>query len=104
MQRKTKLVSLAAMFLIAGTMAASAEAYDRFGRPIYPQPRSYGAYGAYGGFNGQPGWYGAYGAYGAYGPYGAWNGSNHPTPSSSQGDVGPMGNNNGTLTGIYSRW
>jgi hypothetical protein len=26
------------------------------------------------------------------------NGANHPTPSSTQGDVGPGGNNNGTLT------
>lgn len=26
------------------------------------------------------------------------NGTNHPTPSSTQGDVGPGGNNNGTLT------
>jgi hypothetical protein len=37
------------------------------------------------------------------GPYGAFNGTNHPTPSSTQGDVGPDGNNNGTLTGSY-RW
>ncbi|WP_322515620.1 hypothetical protein SR870_22005 [Rhodopseudomonas palustris] len=27
------------------------------------------------------------------------NGANHPTPSSTQGDVGPSGNNNGTQTG-----
>ena len=26
------------------------------------------------------------------------NGANHPTPSSTQGDVGPAGNNNGTRT------
>jgi hypothetical protein len=31
--------------------------------------------------------------------YGAWNGANHPTPSSTQGDVGPQGNNNGTQSG-----
>ena len=43
----------------------------------------------------QPGWYGSYDAY---------NGTNHPTPSSSHGDVGPEGNNNGTLTGAYRQW
>lgn len=31
------------------------------------------------------------------------NGANHPTPSSTQGDVGPRGNNNGTLTGNGGR-
>jgi hypothetical protein len=36
--------------------------------------------------------------------YGAMNGSNHPAPSSTQGDVGPEGNNNGTLTGVYLQW
>lgn len=30
--------------------------------------------------------------------------ANHPTPSSTRGDVGPEGNNNGTLTGIYRNW
>jgi hypothetical protein len=41
---------------------------------------------------------------GPVGWYGALNGANHPTPSSSQGDVGPRGNNNGTLTGYYRGW
>ncbi|MGY3486949.1 hypothetical protein ACVW1C_004832 [Bradyrhizobium sp. USDA 4011] len=36
--------------------------------------------------------------------YGAMNGSNHPAPSSTQGDVGPEGNNNGTLTGVSQQW
>lgn len=40
----------------------------------------------------------------AAGSYGALNGSDHPTPSSTQGDVGPEGNNNGTLTGVYRSW
>ncbi|OMI10912.1 hypothetical protein BSN85_14280 [Bradyrhizobium brasilense] len=44
------------------------------------------------GLNTEPGWYGSF------------NGTNHPTPSSTQGDVGPEGNNNGTLTGVYRRW
>ncbi|MCG6206569.1 hypothetical protein LPW26_18120 [Rhodopseudomonas sp. HC1] len=33
------------------------------------------------------------------GAAGSMNGENHPMPSSTQGDVGPGGNNNGTLTG-----
>lgn len=33
------------------------------------------------------------------GAAGSMNGANHPTPSSTQGDVGPGGNNNGTRTG-----
>lgn len=41
---------------------------------------------------------------GTAGPYAALNGTNHPTPSSTQGDVGPDGNNNGTLTGGYRNW
>ena len=41
---------------------------------------------------------------GPVGWYGARNGANHPTPSSTQGDVGPGGNNNGTLTGYYRGW
>jgi hypothetical protein len=69
MQRKIELMSLAAASLIAGTVGAFAQDYR-------VQPRFYGGYGA----------------------YGAFNGANHPTPSSTQGDVGPGGNNNGTLT------
>ncbi|WP_312001183.1 hypothetical protein [Bradyrhizobium altum] len=41
---------------------------------------------------------------GWYGPHRYHHGSNHPTPSSTQGDVGPEGNNNGTLTGVYRQW
>jgi hypothetical protein len=46
-------------------------------------------------------YYRGYGQRG-YGRYG--NGTNHPTPSSTQGDVGPQGNDNGTTTGIYRQW
>ncbi|MFL9501141.1 hypothetical protein KQX63_22815 [Rhodopseudomonas palustris] len=31
------------------------------------------------------------------------NGANHPTPSSTQGDTGPRGNNNGTISGNAGR-
>ncbi|ABE41500.1 hypothetical protein [Rhodopseudomonas pseudopalustris] len=37
------------------------------------------------------------------GSSGRMNGANHPTPQSTQGDVGPEGNNNGTQTGTYRR-
>ena len=93
MQNKAKLLGLITASLIAGTAAASAQGYDwngpraGWGRtaPTYEpvQPRAY-----------YPG---------VERPYGALNGTNHPTPSSTQGDVGPDGNNNGTLTGGY-RW
>ena len=92
MQNKSKLLCLITASLIAGTAAASAQNYDwngpRMGwdrTPAYApvQPRAYYPDVA--------------------GPYGAFNGTNHPTPSSTQGDVGPEGNNNGTLTGGY-RW
>lgn len=93
MQRTTKLVSLIAATLVAGTAAASAQGYDRFGNPVggpfYPPVQSRAMV--------YPGPVGPYG-------YDAWNGSNHPAPSSTQGDVGPEGNNNGTLTGIYRQW
>lgn len=77
MQNTSKLLGLITASLIAGTAAASAQGYDWNGpRAYYPD---------------------------VAGPYGALNGTNHPTPSSTQGDVGPDGNNNGTLTGGY-RW
>lgn len=96
MQNKSKLLGLITASLVAGTAAASAQGYDWDGprvgwdrtAPAYEpvQPRAY---------------YPDYRDIGA--PYGAFNGTNHPTPSSTQGDVGPDGNNNGTLTGGY-RW
>ena len=91
MQNKTKLLCLITASLIAGTTAASAQGYGwnepqpGWGRTYEPvQPRAYYPDVA--------------------GPYGALNGSNHPAPSSTQGDVGPAGNNNGTLTGVYRSW
>jgi hypothetical protein len=68
-----------------------------YGGPVgaygpYGAYRQYGAYGPYAA-------YGAYGAFQPYGPYGRYR-QRHPTPSSTQGDVGPQGNNNGTFT----RW
>jgi len=95
MQNKSKLLSLIAASLIAGTAAASAQGYDWNGprvgwersgpgyEPVQPRAMYYP---------------------GTAGPYGALNGTNHPTPSSTQGDVGPDGNNNGTLTGRYRSW
>ena len=94
MQNKSKLICLIAASLVAGTAAASAQGYgwngtyagwdDRTAPAYEPvQPRAYYPDVA--------------------GPYGALNGTNHPTPSSTQGDVGPGGNKNGTLTGRY-RW
>lgn len=90
MQNKTKLLGLIMASLIAGTTAASAQGYyygwneprPGWDTPAYEtiQPRAY---------------------YPDPGPYGTLNGRIHPAPSSTQGDVGPAGNNNGTLTGVY---
>ncbi|KJC34586.1 hypothetical protein [Bradyrhizobium sp. LTSP857] len=95
MQRQMKLSFLIAATLVAGTAAASAQTYDRFGNPVGWQ-RTAPAY--------QPVQPRAMYYPGTAGPYGALNGTNHPTPSSTQGDVGPDGNNNGTLTGSYRNW
>ncbi|MBR0839148.1 hypothetical protein JQ607_02980 [Bradyrhizobium liaoningense] len=94
MQNKSKLLCLIAASLVAGTAAASAQGYDWNGprpgwdrgpayEPLQPRVMYYPN---------------------VSGPYGALNGTNHPTPSSTQGDVGPEGNNNGTLTGRYRSW
>ncbi|MBK3666561.1 hypothetical protein JJE66_35795 [Bradyrhizobium diazoefficiens] len=95
MQRRMKLVPLIAATRVAGTAAASAQTYDRFGNPVgwqRPPP-------AYERVQPRAMYYS-----GTAGPYAALNGTNHPTPSSTQGDVGPDGNNNGTLTGGYRNW
>jgi hypothetical protein len=94
MQNRSKLLCLITASLVAGTTAASAQGYDWNGAragwdrtaPAYQpvQPRAYYPDVA--------------------GAYGALNGTNHPAPSSTQGDVGPGGNNNGTLTGVYRSW
>ena len=97
MQGKMKLMVVAAAALIAGTTGALAQGYGY----------GYGG-GAYYGYG--PGYGPGYPAppratYYYRGPgWGAYNGANHPTPHSTQGDVGPEGNNNGTLTGVYRGW
>jgi hypothetical protein len=95
MQNRSKLLLSVAAALIAGTAAASAQGYEWNGpragwdrtAPVYEVAPPRAAY--------YPG---------GAGPYGPLNGTNHPTPSSTQGDVGPEGNNNGTLTGVYRGW
>ena len=92
MNQKIKFLSLAAASLLATTAGAYAQGYvyDNGMGPTYsrdetaPPPAMY--------YPAQPGW------------YGSMSGANHPAPSSTQGDVGPEGNNNGTLTGVYRRW
>jgi hypothetical protein len=100
MQRKVQLTALVAVSLIAGTASALAQgydryAYDRYGNSMAWQPGPGYGYGAprpmY--YPSGPGYWGR-----------GFNGANHPTPSSTQGDVGPQGNNNGTLTGYYRQW
>lgn len=92
MNQKIKFLSLAAASLLATTAGAYAQGYvyDNGMGPAYsryetapPAPMYYPA---------RPGW------------YGSMSGANHPVPSSTQGDVGPQGNNNGTLTGVYRGW
>ncbi|MGY4173680.1 hypothetical protein [Bradyrhizobium sp. USDA 4529] len=95
MQRKTKILSLAAASLIATTASAFAQGYYPYGNPgprYYGGPRYQAVQPDVMYSPAEPGWYGSF------------NGTNHPTPSSTQGDVGPEGNNNGTLTGVYRRW
>ena len=93
MQRKTKILSIVTASLIASTAGAMAQGYDAYGN-------------SYGWERGAPRHEVPRANYYQNGPgyYGSLNGSNHPAPSSTQGDVGPQGNNNGTLTGIYRQW
>ncbi|WP_315778651.1 MULTISPECIES: hypothetical protein [unclassified Bradyrhizobium] len=101
MQRTIKMAALAAATLVIGTAAASAQGYARYGDTMAWVPPAQG-------YDSEP----VYGAQ-AYAPGPAagpvtwsrgYNGTNHPTPGSTQGDVGPSGNNNGTLTGVYRQW
>ena len=107
MQRTIKIAALAAVTIVAGTAGALADEYG-----YYNGGRGYARYGdsfawapgpGYG-----PGYYAPGGPqpmyYRGYAPGYYGNGANHPTPSSTQGDVGPDGNNNGTRTGVYRRW
>ena len=94
MQRKIQLTALIAVSLIAGTAGASAQGYDRYGNVVgWQSGPSYETYGP------RPMYYPGPAPWGR-----GFNGANHPTPSSTQGDVGPDGNNNGTLTGRYRQW
>ena len=92
MQNTSKLLCLITASLVAGTTAASAqgmmEGRARAGtaRPRLPTGSATRVLS------------------GCRGAYGALNGTNHPAPSSTQGDDGPEGNNNGTLTGVYRSW
>ena len=98
MQHKIKILSLVAASLLATTAGAFAQGYDQYGRIVgwqRPAPRTETVQPRVNYNPAQPSWYDSYGSY---------NGTNRPTPSSTQGDVGPEGNNNGTLTGVYRQW
>jgi hypothetical protein len=100
MQRTIKMAALAAATLVIGTAAASAQGYARYGDSMAWMPPA-AAYDSEPVYEAAPA--------PAYAPGPAtwgrgYNGTNHPTPSSSQGDVGPQGNNNGTLSGRYRQW
>lgn len=100
MQRQIKLMTVVAS-LIAGTAGAFAQGYDRYGNAVGWERVGPG-YPGYQRVPPRPIYYPGY--YPGPSGWDALNGSNHPTPSSTQGDVGPGGNNNGTLTGYYRRW
>ena len=101
MQRTIKMAALAAATLVIGTAAAPAQGYARYGDSmawVPPAASTYDSEPVYGGaparvFAPAPATWGR-----------GYNGTNHPTPGSTQGDVGPDGNNNGTLTGVYRQW
>ena len=106
MQRTIKIAALAAATVVAGTAGAFADQFGYgggYGRnsDSYAWAPGPGYEEGYVATAPQPMYYRGYGQRG-YGRYG--NGSNHPTPSSTQGDVGPQGNDNGTTTGIYRQW
>ena len=102
------MAALAAVTLVAGTAGASAGEYGPGGYGYGGQTTSTYAYRDSYAWAPAPAYQEGYVAV-APGPYygpgwgTGYNGTNHPTPSSSQGDVGPGGNNNGTRTGYY-RW
>ncbi len=114
MQRTIKMAAVAAVAMAAGTAGAFATDYNygyggygydgaAIGHSRYDDSYAWAPGPAYEegyvAVQGPPVYYRPYGP--GYGRYG--NGTNHPTPSSSQGDVGPGGNNNGTLSGP-ARW
>jgi len=100
MQRTIKMAALAAATLVIGTAAASAQGYARYGDTMAWIPPAAA-------YDSEPVYDAAPAPMYAPGPVYSgrfYNGSNHPAPSSTQGDVGPQGNNNGTLTGVYRQW
>ncbi|WP_315704097.1 MULTISPECIES: hypothetical protein [unclassified Bradyrhizobium] len=100
MLRKTQFAAVAAATLIAGTAGAFAQGYAHYDSMAWVPGPGYAAGPAdsYDAVPPRPTYYRSYG-WNGYGTYG--NGTNHPTPGSTQGDVGPQGNNNGTVTGVY---
>lgn len=112
--RMIAMAALAAATLVTATVGASAGeygpggyGYGGQGMPTYADRDAY-AWAPAPVYEVRPGYEEGYVAV-APGPYygpgwgTGYNGTNHPTPSSSQGDVGPGGNNNGTRSGYY-RW
>jgi hypothetical protein len=108
MRRTIKIVALAAVTVVAGTAGAFADEYSYYGRRGHARYGDSYAFAPGPGYNAGPGYYAPGGPqpmyYRGYVPGYYGNGANHPTPSSTQGDVGPEGNNNGTRTGVYRRW
>ncbi|CCD92985.1 conserved exported hypothetical protein [Bradyrhizobium sp. ORS 375] len=101
MQRTIKMAALAAATLVIGTAAASAQGYARYGDSMawVPPAQGYDSEPVYDAQAYAPGPVAGPATWGR-----GYNGTNHPTPGSTQGDVGPAGNNNGTQTGIYRQW
>ena len=108
MTRILGLAALTAVALVAGAAGATAGEYGPGGYGYGGQVTSTYAYRDSYAWAPAPVYEEGYVAV-APGPYygrgwgAGYNGANHPTPSSTQGDVGPGGNNNGTRTGYY-RW
>lgn len=87
--RMTKIAGAAAAALLATTLAAAAQSQtDTRGNAMGSERVGTGA----------PMQNGTMAPGTTTGAAGSMNGANHPTPSSTQGDVGPGGNNNGTRT------
>jgi len=110
MQRTIKMAALAAAAVVAGTAAASAGDYGPGGYGYGGQTTSTYAYRDSMAWAPGPVYEEGYVAIAPqpYYPAPGWgrgyNGTNHGTPSSTQGDVGPGGNNNGTQSGYYRQW
>ena len=93
--RMTGMAGIAAAALIATTFGAAAQGQtDRNGNAMGSQHVGNGAPTTK-----TPGMSGTTGMNRSGGGTTGMNGANHPTPSSTQGDTGPGGNNTGTLSG-----